>query len=93
MNLPLDKTLIAQFAADVNSFSFDKPTINVSTADFENAYAEIFSDKGHKSKLEELRKTGTFPLPKEMQSNIIFSHLTLVSILIFRFIVLWDLLV
>lgn len=78
MNLPLEKGLIAQFAADVNSFSFDRPSVNVNTDDFENAYAEIFSDKGYKSKLEELRKTGTFPLPKEMQSNIIFSHLNLV---------------
>jgi hypothetical protein len=78
MNLPLDKTLITQFATDVNGFSFDKPNVDVNNSDFENAYAEIFSEKGYKGKLEDLRKTGTFPLPKEMQSNIIFSHLTLV---------------
>lgn len=78
MNLPLDKALITQFATDVVAFSFDKPAVDVNNANFENAYAEFFSDKGYKGKLEDLRKTGTFPLPKEMQSNIIFSHLTLV---------------
>jgi hypothetical protein len=78
LNLPVEKTLITQFANDVNSFSFDKPNVDVNNSSFESAYAEMFSEKNYKSKLEELRKTGTFPLPKEMGSNIIFSHLNLV---------------
>jgi hypothetical protein len=77
LNLPVEKTLMAQFAADVNSFSFDKPNVDLNNAYFESAYAEMFSDKGYKSKLEELRKTGSFPVNKEL-GNIVFSHLTLV---------------
>ncbi len=77
MNLPIEKTLMAQFASEVNSYSFDKPNVDLNSSWFEAAYAEMFSDRGYKSKLEELRKTGTIPLPKEMQSNIVFSNLTL----------------
>jgi len=78
LNLPVEKTLITQFANDVNAFSFDKPGVDINNATFESAYAEMFTEKGTKAKLEELRKTGIFPLPKEMGSNIIFSHLNLV---------------
>lgn len=77
LHLPIDKTLLTQMAADINSFSFDKPNVDLNNESFEAAYAEMFSDKTYKSKLDELRKTGTIPALKEL-GNITFSHLTLV---------------
>jgi len=78
-NIPLQKNLIAFFAADLIATTYDRPLIDYTRNEFEKALAEIVDEKKADKTIEELHRTGQFLKPKGLSKfNLVLGEVKLV---------------
>lgn len=78
LDMIMDKALLEMFARDVIAFSFDKPAADYSSNFFENSLSNLMSQSKAKKTIDELRKTGVFEKPKELNNNLVISEVKLI---------------
>ncbi|MDX2002794.1 MAG: hypothetical protein SFW35_10205 [Chitinophagales bacterium] len=79
MKLPIDKTLIERFGADITTFSFDKPNAEYTSNQFYASVANTMdNEKAGTKAVEEIQKTSLFAKPKSLGDyNLIISNVSL----------------
>jgi hypothetical protein len=78
LDLIMDKALLEMFARDVVAFSFDKPNADYSSNFFENSLSNLMEKNKAKKTIDEMRKTGVFEKPKELNTALVISEVTLI---------------
>lgn len=78
LDLIMDKALLEMFARDVVAFSFDKPNADYSSNFFENSLSNLMEKNKAKKTIDEMRKTGIFEKPKELNTALVISEVTLI---------------
>ncbi|HXH19019.1 MAG TPA: hypothetical protein VNJ07_08035, partial [Chitinophagales bacterium] len=78
-SIPMQKDLIEFFGTDMSASALDKPYADYSKPAFEKALAEMVDEKKAEKILEELRRTGQFLKPKDLDEyNVVLSDVKLI---------------
>ncbi len=78
LDLIMDKALLEMFARDVIAFSFDKPNADYSADFFENSLSNLMDKNKAKKTIDDMRKTGVFEKPKELNTSLVISNVKLI---------------